>query len=539
MTTTKPQHIEHDLSPHPMAGVHGVAVVLAGVLALILDASATNMINTGLPFLEGRVAATPDEGSWLLTAFNAAYYATILLSPWLFVRFGQKRLLLVALAGFAATSLLMVSVTSFDELVALRAIQGVFAGGMFVPAALLMFLSLPPKVLPIGIPAFAVFSLAGASLGALVGGYFAETYGAESVFLPGAIATIAIAIFVGISAPDGNPPRYQPFDTLGVALSLLMFGSMQYLANEGARRDWLGDGSVVGALALLIVTAAGFVAWELYGARYPHVNLHLFARFRNLTIGGLVNVVVGFLGFGITVFVTYLEQALGASATTAGQMIALRIVTYLVGIPLAYFVVLKKWLDVRAVVTIAAVGTALSFVGFWRLITAASAIESFVAISLVFGIFFGALNQPTPSLVLAGLPPRLLLGGLAIYKVSSPIGTMLAFGFCQTFLNHRTVLYNTAIAGAMTRANPAVAAYLARGGTVGTLSALATSQSTIMAEADLMLVLAVVALLLVPIVMFATTAPPVATPPAPIPSTNGLANPVNAVGTHAMIQERS
>jgi DHA2 family multidrug resistance protein len=528
MMAAKPQHIEHELAPHPMGGVHGAAVVLAGVLALILDASATNLINTGLPFLEGRVAATPDEGSWLLTAFNAAYYTTILLSPWLFVRFGQKRLLLVALAGFAATSLLMVSVTSFDELVALRAIQGAFAGGMFVPAALLMFLSLPPKVLPIGIPAFAVFSLAGASLGALLGGYFAETYGAQSVFLPGAIATVAIAILVAVSAPDGNPPRYQPFDSFGVALSLAMFGSMQYLANEGARRNWLDDGSVVAAAALCVVTAAGFIAWELYGAHYPFVNLHLFARFRNLTIGGLANVVVGFLGFGITVFVAYLEQTLGASATQAGQMIALRIVTYLIGIPLAYFVVVKKWLDVRAVVTIAAVGTALSFVGFWRLITATSAVESFIAISLAFGIFFGALNQPTPSLVLAGLPPRLLLGGLAIYKVSSPIGTMLAFGFCQTFLNHRTALYDTAIAGTMTHANPAVAAYLARGGTIDALSALATSQAIVMAEADLMLVLAVVALLLAPIVMFAITAPPVAAPPAPTPSSNGVIHPAGA-----------
>jgi MFS transporter, DHA2 family, multidrug resistance protein len=529
MPAPKPQHIEHELTPHPMSGAHGVAVVLAGVLALILDASATNMINTGLPFLEGRVAATPDEGSWLLTSFNATYYATILLSPWLFVRFGQKRLLLVALGGFAATSLLMVSVTSFDELVALRAIQGVFAGGMFVPAALLMFLSLPPKMLPVGIPAFAVFSLAGASLGALIGGYFAETYGAASVFVPGAVATIAIGIFIAISAPNGNSPQYQPFDVCGVALSLLMFGSMQYLANEGARRNWLDDGSVVIAVALLIASVTSFIAWELYGARYPHVNLHLFATFRNLTIGGLVNVVVGFIGFGITVFVTYLEQTLGASATTAGQMIALRIVTYLIGIPLAYFVVIKKWLDIRAVVTLAAIGTALSFAGFWRMMTVGSALESFIAISLVFGIFFGALNQPTPSLVLAGLPPRLLLGGLAIYKVSSPIGSMLAYGVCQTFLNHRFVLYTTTIAGAMTRANPAVAAYLSHGGTVETLGALATSQATAMAEAALMLVLAVVTLLLIPIVMFAKMAPPVAAPPAPRPSSNGHVNPANVV----------
>jgi DHA2 family multidrug resistance protein len=461
------------------------------------------------------VAATPDEGSWLLTAYNAAYYTTILLSPWLFVRFGQKRQLLFALAGFATTSIVMVSVTSFDQLVALRAVQGAFAGGIFIPAALLMFLSLPPKLVPLGIPAFAAFSLGGSSFGALIGGYFAETFGAESVFLPGAFATVAIGILVTVSAPNTDRPQHRPFDIVGVTFSLFMFGSMQYLANEGEQRNWFDDGNVVVAAMLLIVTAAGFIAWELYGTAHPYVNLHLFARFRNLTIGGLVNVIVGFLGYSIVVFVAYLEQTLGTTATTAGEMVSLRVVTYLVGIPLAYVIVFKKWLDVRVMVTLATLGTALSFVGFWRLITFGSALETFVVISFVFGIFFGALNQPTPSLVLTGVPPRLLLGALAIYKLSSPMGLMLAFGVCQTFLDHRIALYRTVVAGAMTLANPAIVVFLSRGGTVGALSGLASRQATVLADANLMLMLAAVTLLVIPIVMFAQTAPSPAPAVAP------------------------
>jgi DHA2 family multidrug resistance protein len=496
------RHIEFVVKPDPRGGRAGLAVVLAGILALFLDASATNMINTGLPFLQGRVGATPDEGSWLLTTFNAMYYATIGLSPWLYVCVGRRRLLLISLTGFALTSLALFTVTSLDLMLLLRAVQGAFAGAIFVPAALLMFLSLPTKLLPIGIPAFALVSLAGSSAGALIGGYFAETYGASSVFLPGAAATLAVGALIALAAPNTDRTERTPFDALGFMLSIVMFGAMQFLANEGERRDWFNDSSVVFAAVILGFSGLSLGVWELAGARYPHLNLHLFARHVNLRVGAIVNVVVGFLGFSITVFVTFLEQTLGASATSSGEMIVLRVATYFVGIPLAYILILKKVLDVRVALSIAAVGTALSFVAFAHLMTSTSNLASFVLVSLVFGLFFGALNQPTPSLVLSGLPPNAFLAALPFYKLSSPIGSMLAFGVCQTFLDHRIALVQTSEAAAITLHSPSVALFMARGGTPAALTAFATGQAIVVAEAALTFMLAIATLALIPIVLF-------------------------------------
>ncbi len=500
---TQPQRqVDLIVKPEPRDGIGGVAVIVSGVLALFLDAVTPNMINTGLPFLQGQVSATQDEGSWLLTSFNAFYYTTIGLSPWLFACVGRKRLLLIGLSGFAVTSLALFTVTSLDVMLVLRAVQGAFAGAIFVPAALLMFLSLPTKLLPYGIPAFAVVSLAGASTGALIGGFLAETYGAGSVFIPGAVATIAVGILVAFAAPNDNKPERIPFDGLGFALSLVMFGAMQYLANEGERRDWFSDGSVVFATVVLTLSALALIAWEWWGARHPHLNMHLFGRFANLRIGALISVVVGFLGYSITVFVVFLEQTLGTSATTSGEMVMLRVATYLIGIPLAYVLILKKILDRRVALSIAALGTALSFVVFSHLMTSTSALGSFVLISLIFGVFFGVLNEPTPSLVLTGLPPNMLLSALPIYKLSAPIGTMVSFGVCQTFLDHRTVLVQTREAGSATLQNPTVALFIARGGTPEGLTALANGQAVVVAEAALMVVLALATLLIIPIALF-------------------------------------
>jgi len=520
--------IEVNVKPEPRAGLAGWAIVLAGVLALFLDASATNMINTGLPFLEGRVAASPDEGSWLLITFNAMYYATIGLSPWLYVCIGRKRLLLISLTGFAVTSLALATVTSLDLMLALRAAQGAFAGAIFVPAALLMFLSLPTKLLPIGIPAFALVSLAGSSAGALLGGYFAETYGAGSVFLPGAVATIMICILIAVAAPNTDQTERTPFDLPGFALSVLMFGAMQFLANEGERRDWFNDANVVLSAVLFAFSAVSLVMWELTGARYPHLNLHLFAHHENLRVGTIVNVIVGFLGFSITVFVIFLEQTLGASATISGEMIMLRVVTYFIGIPLAYILIFKKLLDIRVALSIAAVGTALSFVGFAHLMTSTSDLASFVLISLVFGFFFGALNQPTPSLVLSSLPSNELVAALPFYKLTGPIGSMVAFGVCQTFLDHRIALVQTREAAAMTLQNPGVALFMARGGSPAALTAFATGQATVIAEASLTFLLAIATLTLIPIVLFvrvprtAETKPPRVKPATPVPPATGV-----------------
>lgn len=495
------RHIEVSLAPTPQGGLRGAAIVLASVLALMLDASAGALINSGLPYLQGRVSASPDEGSWLLTTFNSAYYVTIVLSPWLFVRFGRKRMLLGALVGFAVTSLLLVPLRSLPLMLVLRVLQGAFQGAIFVPAGILMFLSLPLKLLPVGIPAFAFFSLGGGSIGPLIGGYFAENFGGGSVFVPGAAITLAIALLVALSAPDTDAPdRSLKLDVVGPALSFVVFGAMQYLANQGDRRNWFDEGHVRGAVVLLVLFGALYVFWNLRVTDHPTINLELFGRFPNLTTGALVNVLIGALGYGVTAFVAYMQRSLGVPPTLAGEMIVLRVAAYLVAIPLTYYVVARRWLDGRLFVVLAAVGTSLSFLAFGWFMSARAPIESFILPSLVFGFVFGALNQPTPSLVLGSLPSASLLGGLALYKMSGPIGSMLGTAASQRFLSRRIALHTADLVEGVTPANGAIVEFVARGGPLGTIRRDIAAEASVLSYGDLMMLLAGASLLVVPLV---------------------------------------
>jgi MFS family permease len=116
---------------------------------------------------------------------------------------------------------------------------------VFVPVGLLLFTSFPLNALALGIPWFAMLALSGAALGPLVGGYFSETFGAGAIYLPSAVAMLVALSLAWTHAPDvDSPQRQYRFDVTGIALSLVMFGAMQYLANEGERRNWFDDPSV-------------------------------------------------------------------------------------------------------------------------------------------------------------------------------------------------------------------------------------------------------------------------------------------------------
>jgi MFS transporter, DHA2 family, multidrug resistance protein len=493
-----------EVKQSPQTGLRGVAISVAAVFAMLVDGTAANIINTGLPYLQGSLAATPDQASWIITAFNAAYYSTILFSPWLYARLGRKPLLLASLLGFAVTSLLLAATHSLQLAIALRFLQGVCLGCVFVPAAALLFTSLPLALLPLAPPFFAMVVLGAGTLGSVIGGYFSENYGGDAVYVPSAIATLIAAAMVYVAAPSIDAPQKQlrP-DLVGYALSVSAFGAMQYLANEGERRNWFDDPSIIAAVAILLLAAPALLAWELYATSRPHVNFQLLAQKRNLAVGSLVNIILGIAGYSVITFILYLQTLIAATATLAGEMILLRLVTYVVGIIAAFALVKRRFLSVRAVVCIAAVGSAVTFFGFAHAMTTTADAGAFVAVSLLFGLFFSMLSQPVPALVLGSLSLADLPAGLSMYKLSAPVGLMIGTGVFQTFLDHRSAVHVTELAGAITRARIPVTQYLQGGGKIPALAALVNGQAQSLAFQDVMIGFAALVLLVIPLVFVA------------------------------------
>src|SRR5579875_3678164 len=77
-------------------------LVAAAVMALIDTAA----VNVSLPYIGGSLAATASEATWVLTSYLIANAVVLPIAGWLANYFGRKRLLMGAVTGFTAASVL-------------------------------------------------------------------------------------------------------------------------------------------------------------------------------------------------------------------------------------------------------------------------------------------------------------------------------------------------------------------------------------------------------------------------------------------------
>jgi DHA2 family multidrug resistance protein len=497
----KQRFVFPDIQSAPKPGLRGAAIVASALLAILVDGTATSIINAGLPYLQGVTAASPDEGSWILTTFNATYYAFVLLSPWLMATIGRKLLLVGALTGFTAISLVLAVTSDYTTFVALRALQGACLGSVFVPAVITFFTSLSPAALTYATPVFILTALSGSTIGTVVGAFAADEFGASTVFVPGAIATAITAVLVAL-AVDGKDTRQRlPFDAIGISLSILAFGSLQYLINEGERRNWFDDAGIVTGAAVFAASTITFVAYELFLAHDPHVDLRMFAKYRNLLVGAIINIAVGATGYSVTMFVGYLQNSIAATATLAGAVVLIRLAAYVVGVFTAFLLIRRKIVDLRAVVIAGAIGSIVGLAGFSNAMTTTADAATFVGLSLFFGFFYSMLSQPIGTLVVGSMPLPLLAAGVSIYKLTSPIGLMIATGAMQTVLDHRTAFVRSNLAASIDPARAVVAQFVASHGT-GALTTLVAAQAQTLSYGFAMFVFAFVLMPVMAVVFF-------------------------------------
>ena len=82
-------------------------VTICAMTATIMQALDTTIANVALPYMQGTLSASQDQINWVLTSYIVA--AAIMTAPvgWIANRFGRKRVLLSAIAGFVDVMAIM------------------------------------------------------------------------------------------------------------------------------------------------------------------------------------------------------------------------------------------------------------------------------------------------------------------------------------------------------------------------------------------------------------------------------------------------
>ena len=151
-------------------------------LVTLLYAMTVTIANVALPQMQGALAATQDQIALVVT-FNIVATAVVTpMSGWLSGRFGNRRLVLYAVGGFALASLACGLAESLPALVVFRIAQGAL-GAPLVPVCQAILLDTYPKHQHGA--ATAVFGMGvifGPIIGPTLGGYLSEAYNWRWVF---------------------------------------------------------------------------------------------------------------------------------------------------------------------------------------------------------------------------------------------------------------------------------------------------------------------------------------------------------------------
>src|SRR3981189_2065627 len=114
----------------PPQPINRGAITACVILAVVMQALDTTIANVALPYMQGSVSASSDQINWVLTSYIVA--AAIMTPPSGFLanRFGRKRVLMVAVAGFETAAVLFGIPQSLLEIVAFRLLQGFFGAAL-------------------------------------------------------------------------------------------------------------------------------------------------------------------------------------------------------------------------------------------------------------------------------------------------------------------------------------------------------------------------------------------------------------------------
>ena len=246
-----------------------------------LDAT---IIATAIPDMAASLNETPLRLNLAITSYVLSLAIFIPISGWIADRFGMRNVICAAFLLFTLGSALCGLATDLPMLVAFRVLQGL-GGAMMNPVGrLILFRTFPKGELIRAMAWVSIPSMAGPTLGPLLGGVLTTYADWRWIFLvniPFGLLATAIAWRSVENVRGSSTARFDAAGFVMVGAGLVLLQVVLETAGRGAV-PW-------GAQAALLAAGGGLIAlFVWYGRRRAHavLDLSLF-RLRTFTIGAL------------------------------------------------------------------------------------------------------------------------------------------------------------------------------------------------------------------------------------------------------------
>jgi DHA2 family multidrug resistance protein len=472
------------------------------MLATTMNALDLTIVNVSLPHMQGNLSASPEQITWVLTAYMIATAVMTPVSGWLASRFGIRRMLLATIAGFTMASVLCGMATNLTEMVLFRMLQGITAAPM-TPLAQAVLLNInPPSRHARTMALFTMSIVVAPVVGPVVGGWLTEDYSWRWCFFINIPAGLGALVLLWLFLPR-EPQQCRPFDFLGFASLAITLASFQLMLDRGTTKDWFSSPEICIEAGIAATAFAMYLAHTLTAA-HPLFPNSMF-RDRNFVTSTVFSFFFSVLLFcSFSILPLMMQDLLRYPAIHSGILSAPRGM-----VMLAVLVVMGRiepLVDRRLLV---GVGSAFIVWGFWEMAKFDLSMSGnrIVFATILQGIGQGIIFVPLTTLGFSTIPQHLRPDASAISNLSRNIGGSIGIAAIQALTVVNTQTMHASLAAHVIPENPFMGTFLPPGLSPDTvagaiaLNAEITRQARMVAYVNDFWVLTGIALLLLPLVM--------------------------------------
>jgi len=419
---------------------------MLGTFMQVLDQT---IANVALPYMQGSLAASRDQITWVLTSYIIA--SAIMTAPigWLASRFGRRNLFVASLAGFTITSMACGAAQSLEQMIVFRLAQGVFGAALSPLSQATMLDAYPIEKRGQVMALWGMVVMVAPILGPTLGGFLTDNYGWRWVFyvnVPvGIVATIGVAIFLKQEKRDD----IHGFDFAGFLFLSLALGGLQLVLDRGTSQDWFDSMEVV-IEAVVAGLGVYLFAVHYWTAKQTFIPRGLF-KDRNYVSALTLTFFVGVLMLATSALLPpYLQTLEGYSVFETGMLLAPRGIATMLTMLLVGRLAMK--VDIRMMM---GTGAIILLWSMWEMKSWTPDVPGSLLAATLFaqGIGMGFIFMPSNILAFSTLPPPLRTDGSALINLMRNVGSAIGVSVSSTVLAQQLQTMHASLAAHVTPFN--------------------------------------------------------------------------------------
>ncbi|MBX3454791.1 DHA2 family efflux MFS transporter permease subunit [Ferrovibrio sp.] len=433
----------------------GYLAMVLGMFMAILD---IQIVSSSINEIQAGLSASADEISWVQTSYLIAEVIMIPFSGYLSRLLSTRILFTISALSFTLASVGCAMSNSLESMIVMRALQGFLGGAMIPTVFATVFIMFPPRKRAVASVTIGLIATLAPTIGPTLGGYLTQWMSWHWLFLinvvPGIVVCVVVWTFLDIDKP--NLGLLRGFDYIGLAAMAVFLGSLEYVIEEGPRKDWLAEPAIRNfAIACTIGGVVFF--WRSITHKNPAVDLKAFAN-RNFAVGCAFSFTMGIGLYGLVYLLPlFLARVRGLNSLQIGEIMFVTGLAQFLIAPLAGY--LARNTDPRKVLLFGLALMAASTYGMAN-ITGDWQFNELLLPQIMRGAGLMLCMVPINAIALGTLPPQELKNASGLYNLTRNLGGAFGLAAINTVLIERNALHWNRLIEAINPGRPEVQAYI-------------------------------------------------------------------------------